>query len=195
MTTESIDVHQENYRKTLFGFWVYLMTDCILFGMLFATFAVLQATAFPPHPGREIFSMPFMLIETLLLLASSFVSGLVGIAANKQHKSATLMSLVGTFVLGASFVGMELFEFVNLVHEGHSWKESAFLSSYFTLVGTHGLHVSFGLIWIGVMSVQVYCKELTWIVQKRLACFRLFWHFLDVVWIFIFTFVYLIGAA
>lgn len=194
MTTDNLALHQENYDKTIFGFWVYLMTDCILFGMLFAAFAVLHNSTFGGPSGKELFDLPFMLVETMVLLLSSFMSGLAGLEVNHHKKWPVIGLYFITFLLGATFVGMEIYEFRHLVMEGNSWQRSAFLSSYFTLVGTHGCHVTIGLIWMSVMMLQVYFKGLTWVVHKRLTCLRLFWHFLDVVWIFIFTFVYLIGA-
>lgn len=195
MAEDHLDAHQENFSKTIFGFWVYLMTDCILFSMLFATYIVLHNSTYGGPSGKELFSLPYMLVETMVLLFSSFSCGLAGIEVNKHKKERVIALYIITFLLGATFVGMELYEFTHLALEGNSWERSAFLSSYFTLVGTHGLHVSIGLVWMTVMIFQVYFKDLTWIVHKRLTCLRLFWHFLDVVWIFIFTFVYLMGAA
>lgn len=195
MAEDHLDAHHENFSKTVFGFWVYLMTDCILFSMLFATYIVLHKSTWGGETGKELFDLPFMLIETMVLLMSSFTCGLAGIETNRHKKGIVIALFLITFVLGATFVGMELYEFTNLVLEGNSWQRSAFLSSYFTLVGTHGFHVSIGLIWMMVMIFQISFKGLTWIVHKRLTCLRLFWHFLDVVWIFIFTFVYLMGAV
>jgi len=195
MTTDHLKHETENYNKTVFGFWVYLMTDCLLFGTLFITYFVLQHSTFGGPSGKEIFSLPFILTETVVLLLSSFTCGISGISVNHHDKGRVIGLYLITFLLGATFVGMELYEFTELVKEGYSWKRSAFLSSYFTLVATHGFHVSMGLIWIAVMIFQIYFKGLTWIVHKRLTCLRLFWHFLDVVWIFIFTFVYLMGAS
>lgn len=192
---DHLEAHQENFSKTVYGFWTYLMTDCILFGMLFATFAVLHNSTFGGPGAKELFSLPFMLGETIVLLVSSFTCGLAGLETNHHHKHKVIGWYAVTFLLGATFLGMELFEFTNLVKEGNSWERSAFLSSYFTLVGTHGFHITMGLIWIAVMIGQVHYKGLTWIVHKRLTCLRLFWHFLDLIWIFIFTFVYLMGAA
>jgi cytochrome o ubiquinol oxidase subunit III len=192
--TDDLAHHKENYDKTVYGFWVYLMTDCILFGMLFATFAVLRTSTYGGPSGKDLFSLPFVLLETFALLASSFTSGLAGLAVNHHKKGSVIGWHIVTFLLGALFVGLELYEFVDLVKEGHSWKHSAFLSAFFTLVATHGFHVSMGLLWMVVMMFQIHFKGLTWIVHKRLTCLRLFWHFLDVVWIFIFTYVYLLGV-
>lgn len=194
MSADHLELHQENYDKTMFGFWVYLMTDCILFGMLFAAFALLHTSTFGGPSGKELFSLPYMLVETIVLLLSSFTCGLAGLEVTHHKKWPVISLFIITFLFGATFVGMELYEFTHLFLEGNSWERSAFLSSYFTLVGTHGCHVTIGLIWMAVMLFQIQFKGLTWIVHKRLSCLRLFWHFLDVVWIFIFTFVYLMGA-
>lgn len=195
MSDDHLELHQENFSKTVFGFWVYLMTDCILFSMLFATYIVLHLSTYGGPSGKELFDLSYMLWETMVLLVSSFTCGLAGIEVNKHKKGRVLLLYFVTFLLGATFVAMELYEFTHLIWEGNGPQRSAFLSSYFTLVGTHGLHVSIGLIWMVVMMLQIFFKDLTWIVHKRLTCLRLFWHFLDVVWIFIFTFVYLMGAA
>ncbi len=181
-------------EKTVFGFWVYLMTDCILFASLFATYAVLRNNTNGGPDAGELFSLPFVLVETLLLLTSSFVCGLAILAAYNKNKSQALAWLGVTFLLGLAFVGMELYEFSQLVHEGNSWQSSAFLSAFFTLVGTHGLHITAGLIWISVIAMQIARRGITGSTMKRLTLFSLFWHFLDVVWIFIFTIVYLMGA-
>jgi cytochrome o ubiquinol oxidase subunit 3 len=181
--------------KTLLGFWVYLMTDCILFATLFATYIVLQNGTFGGPSGRELFDMPYVLIETLLLLTSSFTCGLAILAAHRGDKSQVLNWFCVTFILGLAFLGMELNEFSHLVHEGNSWARSGFLSAFFTLVGTHGLHIATGLLWMLVLLVQVMRRGLIAGTVKRLMLLSLFWHFLDVVWIFIFTIVYLMGVA
>jgi cytochrome o ubiquinol oxidase subunit 3 len=180
--------------KTIFGFWVYLMTDCVLFASLFAVYAVLRHNTFGGPPGQELFDLPYVLGETMLLLTSSFTCGLALLAAQRRSKTQVLVWLAITAVLGLSFLGMELSEFHNLIAEGNSWRWSGFLSSYFTLVGTHGLHITVGLIWMSVMAYFVYKRGFTHGVTKRLQLLSLFWHFLDVVWIFIFTIVYLFGA-
>ncbi|NDC31997.1 MAG: cytochrome o ubiquinol oxidase subunit III, partial [Bacteroidetes bacterium] len=141
-----------------------------------------------------IFSMPYILAETLLLLTSSFTCGMAMLYARKKQKNIALYALVATFLLGLSFLLMELYEFRQLVIEGHSWRQSAFLSSYFTLVGTHGLHITVGLFWMIVVSYQIYKKGIQEFSVKRLALLSLFWHFLDIIWIFIFTVVYLMGV-
>lgn len=185
---------QASDQKTMFGFWVYIMTDCILFASLFATYAVLRGGSFGGPTEKEIFDLPFILTETLILLTSSFTCGLAMLAVYRQRKQQALIWFGITFALGAAFLGMELYEFAHLIHEGNSPQSSAFLSAFFTLVGTHGLHITIGLLWIGVLCVQVVRRGLTPHVSRRLGLLSLFWHFLDIVWIFIFTIVYMVGA-
>lgn len=183
-----------NDNKTIFGFWVYVMTDCALFASLFATFIVLRNNTFGGEPASELFSLPYVLIETLLLLASSFTCGLALRALYLGNKQAVLGLLGATFVLGFAFLGLELNEFHHLVQEGNSWSRSGFLSAFFTLVGTHGLHISVGLLWAATLAIYIWKQGVDRIAMRRLTLFSIFWHFLDVVWIFIFTIVYLIGA-
>ncbi len=186
--------HQAEFAKTTLGFWVYLMTDCVLFACLFATYAVLRGGTAGGPTGAQLFDLNFILIETLLLLASSLTTGiaLVGLAA-KQTK-LIWASLGLTFLLGAGFLGMELYEFGVLLAEGHGPQASAFLTAYFTLVGTHGFHIAVGLLWLLVLVYFLYKRGVTSSFEKRLTMFALFWHFLDIIWIFIFTLVYLMGA-
>lgn len=181
--------------KTVFGFWVYLMTDCILFAILFATYAVLHDNTYGGPAARELFSLPYVLIETLLLLTSSFTCGLALLALHQQNKKQIFIWLGVTFLLGLSFLGMELAEFRHLFLEGNGWQRSGFLSAFFTLVGTHGLHIATGLLWMSVMFVRLGRSGLTRTTTRQLTLLGMFWHFLDVVWIFIFTLVYLMGAA
>jgi cytochrome o ubiquinol oxidase subunit 3 len=187
--------HHEEASKTTFGFWVYLMTDCVLFASLFATFAVLRNGTAGGPAGNELFSMPFVLIETLILLTSSFTVGLGMLAARRGNKQQTLWWLGATMLLGIFFLTMELTEFHNLYAEGNGWQRSGFLSAFFTLVGTHGLHITTGLIWMAVMIATIARKGFTGASMKRLTMLSLFWHFLDIIWIFIFTVVYLMGVA
>ena len=187
-------LERDTYSRTVYGFWVYLMTDCILFATLFATYAVLHNGVAGGPTSKELFDLPYALTETLILLISSFTSGLAVLAVHRRDKNWTLKWLGITFALGVLFLVMELNEFVEFVQEGNSWKNSAFLSSFFTLVGTHGLHITSGLIWIIVMLGQVAVKGTNIAVIRRITCLGLFWHFLDVIWIFIFTIVYLMGV-
>lgn len=183
------------HDKTSFGFWVYLMTDLVLFATLFATYAVLHDNTWGGPTAGEIFSMPFVLAETILLLTSSFTVGLAMLAIRGGLRTLALAWFTITFLLGAGFLGMELYEFNKLVHEGLAWHTNAFMSSFFTLVGTHGAHIAVGLLWMAVMMIKLAKQGATHNNVRRLTLLSLFWHFLDIVWIFIFTFVYLMGAA
>ncbi|MFZ2494305.1 MAG: cytochrome o ubiquinol oxidase subunit III [Candidatus Saccharimonadales bacterium] len=176
------------------GFWIYLMTDCLLFASLFATYAVLRGNVAGGATSRELFDMGFVLTETILLLTSSMTSGLALLEARKKNKRGALLYLGITILLGLGFLAMELHEFAALAGEGHGWWTSAFLSAFFTLVGTHGLHITAGLIWAGVLMWVLIKKGIGHTTIKRLTLFTLFWHFLDVIWIFIFTFVYALGV-
>ena len=186
---------QEAESKTIFGFWVYLMTDCVLFASLFATFVVLRNNTFGGPAGNELFSLPFVLTETLVLLTSSFTAGLGMLAARRRDRNQVLIFFGITLLLGVFFLTMELTEFHKLYMEGNSWRRSGFLSAFFTLVATHGLHITSGLIWMVVMLYKTARRGLTDASVKRLAMLSMFWHFLDIIWIFIFTIVYLIGVA
>ena len=184
----------DNETKTIFGFWVYLMTDCILFASLFAVFAVLRNNTFGGPSGSQLFSLPYVLLETMTLLLSSFTSGLAVLSAQKRHKKHTIFWFLITFFLGSLFLVLELSEFHKFIAIGDSWQRSGFLSSYFTLVGTHGLHITIGLLWMTIMIGYIFKRGITDTVLKRIKMLSLFWHFLDVIWIFIFTIVYLFGA-
>lgn len=194
MSTDA-EVKTQNEEKTLFGFWVYLMTDVVLFASLFATFAVLRDNTFGGPNAEEIFSMPFVLAETFILLTSSFTCGLAMLAAHEKQKNQVMFWLGVTFLLGIAFLGLEISEFRHLALEGNSWRRSGFLSSFFTLVGTHGAHITVGLIWMAVMMYRTFNKGLTAVNLRRLTMLSMFWHFLDVIWIFIFTIVYMMGIA
>lgn len=196
-TTPQTDRQQEQQNadsKTIFGFWVYLMTDCILFASLFATFAVLHNNTYGGQSAQSLFSLPFALTETLILLTSSFTCGLAILAAHRRDKNQVLFWFGVTFMLGLAFLALELHEFRQLVIDGNSWRRSGSLSAFFTLVGTHGLHITTGLLWMVVMIKRVSKRGLDSISIKRLTMLSLFWHFLDIIWIFIFSIVYLIGV-
>lgn len=181
--------------RTTVGFWLYLMTDCILFASLFATFAVLRhATAGGPE-GHEIFSMPLVLTETIILLASSFSCGIALVSMKQKKIRQMVVALAVTYVLGVAFLTIEITEFVKLISEGHGPQQSAFLSAFFTLVGTHGFHIFIGLVWLLVLVGVLARRGLNAKLFRQITLFGLFWHFLDLVWIFIFTVVYLIGAS
>ncbi len=183
--------HHDNGSKTTMGFWIYLMSDCLIFAVLFATFGVLVEQTAGGPAGKDLFSLPFILGETMLLLVSSFTFGVAMLNMQNGKRSRLIAWLLVTFLIGAAFVAMEVYEFSELIHDGAGPSTSAFLSSYFTLVGTHGLHVTCGLLWILIMIDQISRFGLTPVTQRRLACLSLFWHFLDLVWICVFTFVYL----
>jgi cytochrome o ubiquinol oxidase subunit 3 len=187
---EEVEIYE---RKTL-GFWVYLMTDCILFAALFAVFAVLRTATAGGPTGADLFDLNFVLVETMILLVSSFTVGLAVLGAERGLKKQSIVWLALTFLLGISFLTLELWEFSQLLAEGHGWQQSAFLSSYFVLVGTHGLHIAVGLIWMAVVMFRLLQRNFKETDVRRLSLLGLFWHFLDVIWIFIFSFVYLIGG-
>ncbi len=186
--------HHDDGSKTTFGFWIYLMSDCLIFSVLFATFAVLsKATAGGPD-GKELFDLSFVLVETMLLLISSFTFGvaMLNMQAGKVAKVQAWLAI--TFLFGLGFVAMEVWEFHHLITEGYGPGRSAFLSAFFVLIGTHGLHVTFGLIWILIMMHMISRQGLDPFNTRRLQCLSLFWHFLDIIWICVFTFIYLFGA-
>jgi len=184
--------HPEN--GTLLGFWLYLMSDCLVFACLFATYAVLGRNYAGGPTGAELFDLPLVALNTALLLLSSITYGFAMLEMQRQRVRNTMIWLAVTGVLGACFIGFELYEFVSLIHEGAGPQRSGFLTSLFALVGTHGLHVSFGIIWLVTLMFQIRRHGLTPENNRRLMCLSMFWHFLDVVWIGVFTFVYLMGA-
>jgi cytochrome o ubiquinol oxidase subunit 3 len=186
---------QESDSKAVLGFWIYLMTDCVLFASLFAVYAVLHKNVASGPSGPAIFSLPYVLIETFVLLTSSFTCGLAMLAAHRGDKQRVTNWFAFTGLLGVIFLSMELNEFSKLISDGNSWTQSGFLSSYFTLVGTHGLHIIIGLLWLVLLVGQVMRKGLTAATLKRLTLFSMFWHFLDLIWIFIFTVVYMSSAV
>lgn len=190
-----INAEQENYSKTVLGFWIYLLSDFLMFGALFATYAVLQRSTFGGPGPKELFSLPFTLIQTLCLLLSSFTAGLAGVSAHRKQKNHTLLFLGLTFFLGTLFLNMEWKELSHLFQAGHSWEKSAFLSAFFTLIGTHGVHVALGLLWILIFFIPICLQGITPVSIRRVTCLRIFWQFVNVVWIFIFSFVYLLGVA
>jgi cytochrome o ubiquinol oxidase subunit 3 len=181
-------------QGTLLGFWLYLMSDCLLFAVLFATYAVLGGSYAAGPSGADLFDLKLVAVNTALLLFSSITYGFAMIAMQHGRKAHLLAWLALTGLLGLGFLGIELYEFAHLIHEGAGPQRSAFLSSFFALVGTHGLHVAFGTLWLVVLMLQVRKLGLTHENKRRLVCLSMFWHFLDVVWIGVFTFVYLIGT-
>jgi len=186
---EMSDVHEQR----ALGFWLYLMGDAVIFSLLFATYAVMVNNSDGGPSGKTLFNLGNAGLETILLLVSSTTFGFASLAARAGSKAGVVAWLLLTFVLGAGFVGLEIREFHGMVQAGAGPDRSGFLSSFFTLVGTHGLHVSIGLIWILIMSGQVMAKGLTIPVTSRLFRLGLFWHFLDIAWVGIFSIVYLPG--
>ncbi len=177
-----------------YGFWIFLLSDFVMFSALFAAFAVLvHATDGGPGP-HELFDLRTVEMETAALLASSFTSGLATIAANNKRMVAFQIAMAATGLLGAVFLALEITEFVGLVNRGAGPQRSAFLSAFFTLVGCHGLHVALGLLWLTTMMAQVLAKGFRDDILRRLLCFALFWHALDIIWVGLFTVVYLYGV-
>ncbi|RZT10353.1 cytochrome o ubiquinol oxidase subunit 3 [Duganella sp. CF402] len=186
------DHHPEN--GTLLGFWIYLMSDCLLFAGLFAAYAVLGRSYAGGPSGAELFDLPLVALNTGFLLLSSITYGFAMIASQRKNLKATISWLVVTGAFGLCFLYLEVYEFLHLIHEGAGPQRSAFLSSFFALVGTHGLHVTFGTVWLVTLCFQLAKHGLTHENNRRLMCLSMFWHFLDVIWIGVFTFVYLMGV-
>jgi cytochrome o ubiquinol oxidase subunit 3 len=185
------DHQAEADDRVMFGFWIYLMTDLLMFAILFAVYAVLHDRTLGEEGGRELFSLPLVLQSTIVLLTSRFTCGVGMIAARRGNKAQALAWFGITFVLGLTFLSLTMKEFTELIHEGHTLRSNAFLSSFFVLVGTHGLHILFGLLWMGITLIYLVKRGLNNHIVRKLALISLFWHFLDIVWIFIFTIVYL----
>jgi len=178
-----------------YGFWIFLLSDIVMFSAFFATYAVLVGQTAGGPSGRELFDLRNTGIETACLLLSSFACGLASIGAQAHRGSWFYGAMAATFILGAAFVGLEVREFAGLVARGAGPTRSAFLSAFFTLVGCHGLHVTAGLLWLLTMMAQVFAKGYRADILRRILCFSLFWHALDIIWVGIFTMVYLMGAA
>lgn len=181
--------------KTYFMFWAYLMTDLLMFAGLFAAFAVLRTNTFGGPGEKDIYQLPLVLAETFILLISSYTAGLAVFFAGRSRVKTVFALLYATGVLGASFLALELTEFGHLIAEGNSFQRSGFLSSYFGLVGTHGLHITVGLLWLAILLVFLSKRGLRESMIRKITLFGIFWHFLDIVWIFIFSIVYLMGVS
>lgn len=187
------DEHAHEGASTLLGFWIYLMSDCLIFAALFAIYGVLGGNYAAGPAPRDLFDLPLVALNTAMLLLSSITYGFAMLAMEKGRVGTTQGWLAVTGLFGLAFLGIELYEFAHLIHEGATPQRSAFLSAFFTLVGTHGLHVTFGTIWLATLMAQVARHGLIPANRRRLTCLSLFWHFLDVIWIGVFTFVYLMG--
>ncbi|MEQ1952503.1 cytochrome o ubiquinol oxidase subunit III [Mesorhizobium sp. CN2-181] len=183
------------FVTSAYGFWIFLLSDIIMFSAFFAAYAVLSGAADGGPTGRDLFDLPRVAIQTGLLLTSSFTCGLGSLASHRRDMIWTQIWLLVTGVLGALFLVLEIQEFTAMIAEGAGPGRSAFLSSFFALVGCHGLHVSLGLLWLGTMMAQLWIKGFRPDLLRRLHCFNLFWHALDIVWIAIFSLVYLLGAS
>lgn len=189
------DPHHDIYSNTVFGFWIYLISDFILFATLFAVYEVLRNNTFGGPPAKELFNIHFAFFQAIVLLIASFTAGLGGVYAHRRNKNKTLLCFALTFLLGLAFMRWEIKEFLYLIDTGNSWQRSGFLSGYFTLVGTHGAHMIFALLWIPVLLYPLWRDGITDTSLRRITCLKIFWQFLNVVWIFIFTFVYLMGRS
>jgi cytochrome o ubiquinol oxidase subunit III len=178
-----------------FGFWIFLLSDIVMFSALFASYAVLAKANAGGPTGAQLFNQPNVAMETAFLLLSSYTCGLMSLAVDSRRRLATYVGAAATFFLGAAFLTLELREFQGMIAMGAAPQRSAFLSAFFTLVGCHGLHVTIGLIWLVLMMVQLAMRGFRPVVERRMLCFSLFWHALDIVWVLIFTVVYLMGVV
>jgi cytochrome o ubiquinol oxidase subunit 3 len=194
MTKPFPDTHHDVSSNTIFGFWVYLMTDCILFATFFAAYAVLHNGTFGGATAHDLLDLPSALAETMLLLTSSFTCGIAMWFAPRKDKNQVITWFALTFLLGIAFMVMELAEFSRLILQGNTWQSNAFLSSYFSLIGLHGLHIIAGLLMMIVFVAQLIRRGFTAVVLRRLTCLRMYWQFVYLIWIFTFAIVYLIGA-
>jgi len=177
-----------------YGFWIFLLSDIVMFSAFFASYAVLAGNTNGGPTGRQIFDLHNVVVETVCLLLSSFSCGMAAVASGARNKAAFYLCMVVTFVLGAAFLTLEVREFASLVRAGDGPGRSAFLSAFFALVGCHGAHISVGLLWLLTMIAQVFAKGFRADMLRRILCFNLFWHALDIIWVAIFTVVYLFGA-
>lgn len=194
VVTETHDESHHASKEKSFGFWLYLMSDAIIFALLFATYVIMVENTAGGPDGKSLFDISHVFGETMLLLVSSITFGFASVALHSENRTHVLIWLVITFLLGFGFVALEISEFRGMIEQGAGPDQSGFLSAFFTLVGTHGLHVSLGLVWIVVMLIQILVKGLTAPVVSRLTRLGLFWHFLDIIWIGIFSVVYLPGV-
>ncbi|MEM1153311.1 MAG: cytochrome o ubiquinol oxidase subunit III [Pseudomonadota bacterium] len=189
------DEHEHDYGgDTVFGFWVYILSDCILFATLFAVFAVIGHNFAGTPEAKDLFNLNFILVATVLLLVSSSTFGMAMLSAQADDITGVLKWLAATFALGFGFLAMEIYEFWHFANEGATLGSSAAWSAFYALIGTHGLHVLFGLIWMVVLVVMILKEGLSTDNRVRMSCLSLFWHFLDIIWICVFSVVYLMGV-
>jgi cytochrome o ubiquinol oxidase subunit III len=186
--------HPPKRIVTAYGFWIFLLSDIVMFSALFAAYAVLAHATAGGLAGAQLFDQVNVAIETTCLLASSYTCGLMSLAVSSRRTGATYLYALLTLALGAAFLALEIREFANMIAIGATPQRSAFLSAFFALVGCHGLHVGVGLIWLVIMMVQVAVRSFSETVERRLLCFVLFWHALDIIWVWLFTVVYLMGV-
>jgi len=191
----SIDPHADPYSKTVFGFWIYLLTDFVLFATILASYFVLRGSTFGGPSACELLTLSFTFLQTLILLTAALTAGIANVFAMRKNTFWTLGWLGLTFVLGLLFLWMEAAGFVSLIQEGSGWDRSAFLSAYFTLLGTHAVHILFALFWTLLFFGYVFWHGLTSVSLQRATCLRLFWQFLAMIWIGIYTIVYLMGVS
>lgn len=188
------DAHHDQEGMKTFGFWLFLITDVIMFATLFATYVVLRNNTAGGPTAEELFQLPIIIVSTFILLTSSFTSGLAVLAMHRGSLQGLIGWLAVTVLLGAGFIGLEIYEFMHMVHEGATMQTSAFLSAFYVLVGAHGFHVSIGLVWMIALMLQLRRRGITPVTERKVNVISLYWHFLDVVWIFVFTVVYLMGV-
>jgi cytochrome o ubiquinol oxidase subunit 3 len=189
------DPFSDEYSRTVFGFWVYLLTDFMMFATIFAVYAVLHKNTFGGLGPRELFDLPMVLNQTWILLVATFFVGLGGASAHRNSRRAAITYFVFAFLLGVIFLWLQGCDMTRLIEQGATWKSNGFLSSYYTLIGTFDVHIIFGLLWTIVLIFPVMKRGLDIVSVRRLTCLRMFWQFLNIVWIFIFSVVYLIGVA
>lgn len=189
------DPYHGLYARTIFGFWLFLLTDFVLFGVLFACFAVLRDSTFGGPGAKDLLNIDFAITQSCILLLCSFISGLMGASAHRGDRNKTILFSSLLFFFGILFFGYQIADFERLIHMGSSWDKSAFLSAFYTLLGTHAIHVIFGLLWIPVLLGFVIRHGIGHDEVRRISCLRLFWQFLNIVWVFIFAIVYFMGRV
>lgn len=187
------DSHHDVYSKTTFGFWVYILTDFMLFATLFAAYAVLHKSTFGGPPGKEILNLDTAYIQSHVFLLSTFFISLSGMYAHRRKEKLIKITMILTLLLACVFLYLQYCEFHQLIQSGNSWVKSGYLSAYFTVVGTHTLHVILGLIWMVLILLSLYFSGITPVLMRRIACMKMFWQFLNIIWVFIFTIIYLLG--